>query len=202
MKSATLPTPVNDAADVLASLPGIGPKLASRLAIYLASNGKSTAENLVRSLDTLQSRVKTCARCGNLTIEELCTICSDSERDRTTLIVVQSPLDLIQIEQSRAYSGTYLVLGKLISPINGVSPKDTNIHLLEGILTQESIEEVIIALGGNVEAEATSLYISQIVTQNSAAKVTRLARGIPTGADIEYLDDETIKGALEGRRTL
>jgi recombination protein RecR len=202
MSRAILPQPVTDVADTLASLPGIGPKLASRLAVYLASSRSAVSENILQSLSAMNAKVTTCARCGNLATGELCDVCSDPARSNSQLIIVLTPLDLLQIEQSRAYSGKYLVLGKLISPVNGVSPKDTNIHLLENILATEEIEEIIIALGGNVEAEATAMYLSNLIAQNSSAKVTRLARGIPTGADIEYLDEETIRGALEGRRPI
>ncbi len=202
MSKAVLPPPVEDVADVLASLPGIGPKLASRLAVYLASGGSAISDNILQSLSTMQTKVSTCQRCGNLAMAELCTVCADPSRNSSLLVVVLTPLDLLQIEQSRAYNGKYLVLGKLISPVNGVSPKDTNIALLEKILATETIEELIIALGGNVEAEATAMYISNLATTKPSLKITRLARGIPTGADIEYLDEETIKGALEGRRAV
>lgn len=203
MKKYSLPKPLLELADSLATTPGIGPKMANRLAVYWATKGSTAAGNIQASLQQLQSEVNICEQCGNLTDGELCSICKDENRDRTQLMVVESSTDLLQVEQGDVYTGLYIVLGGLISPVNGIGPADLRISEVERMLDRHNVEEVILALSSNVEAEATSLYIAERLQKTHPhISITRLARGLPTGVDIEYLDQETISGALQGRKSI
>ncbi len=196
-----LPDAITELASTLSSLPGIGPKMANRLAVYLATSGQNTAQNMKQSLTEVEQKVVVCKTCGNLSDADECDICLDASRDRQLLMVVETPMDLIQIDQTGEYNGRYIVIGRLISPINGVGPGDINIDKFTAFLTAGGITEVILALSPTVEGEATSLYLTNLVKQSSPeVSVSRLARGLPTGVGIEYLDRETLKGALEGRR--
>jgi recombination protein RecR len=196
-----MPKAITELAAILGALPGIGPKSANRLAVYMATNGQNNAENLQRILSDVKSQVRICKLCGNLSEEALCDVCADSDRDQKTVMVVETPMDLLQVEQTGEYNGAYLVLGRLISPINGIGPDSVNIASLNERLQGGGIEEIILALTSTVEGEATGLYISNLVRDAAPdIKVSKLARGLPTGVGIEYLDKETLKGALEGRR--
>jgi len=196
-----MPKAITELAAVLSALPGIGPRSANRLAVYLATNGQNNAENLQRILIDVRSQVRICRLCGNLSEAELCEVCADEHRDQSIMMVVETPMDLLQVEQTGEYNGVYLVLGRLISPINGVGPDSVNITGLMERTKQGNVVEIILALTSTVEGEATGLYITNLVRDvNANIKVSKLARGLPTGVGIEYLDKETLKGALEGRR--
>ncbi len=199
--SYVLPKEVKDLADSLVSLPGIGPKMANRLAVYMSGKHMQDAERLNSSLSKLVTNIGTCEITGNITSKGTrCPIYEDNARDRTKLMVVESSIDLMQIEESGGYDGLYIVLGGLVSPLNGISPDDLNINLLQSMLEIEDISEVILSLNSTVEGEATSLYIKNIIGQEDAEiTVSRLARGLPAGAAVEFLDPDTIKSALNSR---
>jgi recombination protein RecR len=194
-----LPPQVQKLADILASLPGIGPKQANKLALYLATYGKNTADNLQAALPKLHQEIAECSLCGNLTQTDICSICADTTRDQSVVMVVESVLDLIALENANYYQGVYCVLGKLISPIHGVMPDDTNLRLL---FKRPQIAEVIFALPATVEGEATTVYIQQQLQHKllPVPAFTQLARGIGRGVNVEYVDPETLKAALINRQ--
>lgn len=199
-KTNPIPQPIEDLADSLASLPGIGPKLANRLAIYLAVRGESLRDNLLRLLTEVKSGVTECEHCHNLSTTELCAICSDPDRDPATILVVENILDLLQIERAGGFEGLYFVLGGLISPINGVGPQDLDLKLLLQRVESENVREVILGLNSSLEAEATALYVSkQLENLNPDLKITRLARGLSAGISLEFVDPTSLSGALSNR---
>lgn len=204
MAKYTLPKSVQELADQFNLLPGIGPKSATRLAIYLATLGKQNAQTLRTDIDSVLSKVEECTICGNISESSICEVCSDADRDDSLLMIIENSVDLQQIESSGVFNGKYLVLGGLISPINGVSISDLNITKLVGILGERtSLKEVILALGANVEGEATSMFIKESIRNiNDVVQISRLAKGLPTGASIEYLDTDTLRGALSGRKEI
>lgn len=202
MSKYSFPISVESLASELARLPGIGPKLASRLAIYLSIKGAKVREQLVVRLAEMAERITVCRVCGNLadTSAGLCAICEDEARDKGLMMVVESPLDIYQIEKADAYQGVYHVLGGVISPVNGVTPQDLNLEQLYSRLKETTIEEVILAFSGSVEGEATAMYIANVVEKNSAnTRVTRLAKGLASGVNIEYVDPGSLQGAIKNR---
>lgn len=204
MAKYSLPKSVQELADQFNLLPGIGPKSATRLAIYLATLGKQNAQTLEARIDKLLSKVEECSICGNISESAICEVCADPDRDNSMLMVVENSIDLQQIESSGVFNGKYLVLGGLVSPINGITAIDLNIDKLVGILRErEELAEVILALSANVEGEATSMFIKESIRNIiQTLHISRLAKGLPTGASIEYLDTDTIRGALSGRKEI
>lgn len=194
-----VPKEVIKLGELLSYLPSVGPKLSSRLAIYLSLPGKELASKLGTALSDVVLKIKRCTLCGNVTTENLCSICSDPQRNKALILVVEDPLDLINIESSGEFKGLYHVLGGVISPMNGVGPDDLRIKdLLDRI--DDSVTEVILALNPNVEGDATSLYIKHALeSKDSELKITRLAKGIPSGGDIEYVSSQTIVDSMKSR---
>lgn len=199
IKSSPIPAIVDDLADSLASLPGIGPKLAGRLAVYLATRGKGVGENLQKLLREVDN-LSICQQCGNIAQGDKCTICNDSQRDDSLLLIVESPLDLVQFERTGEYQGRYIVIGKLISPVNGVTVKDTNIDKLLLQVELSTPSEIILGLSSTVEADATAMYITDQLKQILPdVRISRLARGLSSGVSLEYLDTSSLSGALNNR---
>ncbi len=199
-----IPEPVEKLTDTLASLPGIGPKSAFKLAVYLATNGESTSNMLSSELAKVRSNVGECTLCNNLANSSdgyVCSICADETRDENQLMIVETVADLLQIENSREFHGYYFVTERLISPLAGVTPKDISIDKLLKLFTLRNINEVIFAFAGSVEAESTSLYIKENLPEKNIS-VTRLGRGLPAAGSIEYLDSQTLKGAINARQKL
>jgi recombination protein RecR len=198
---SSIPKEIQDLSDLLSSLPGIGPKLSNRLALYLAVNGKSLALNLSHTLSEIISKVKTCEICGNVSLESVCDICKDTSRDRSTILVVEDSLDLFNIEASNIYRGLYHVLNGVISPINGVGPSDINISSLLKRIKEDEVKEVILALNPNVEGDSTSLYLKdQIENLDPNITITKLAKGIPAGSDLEFASTQTIVDSVKSRK--
>lgn len=181
-------------------LPGIGRKSAQRLVFFLLKNSKYEVQQLAEALVALKEKVKFCSTCFNITEVDPCHICLDERRDRTLLCVVEEANDVLALEKTGEYKGLYHVLGGALSPLEGVGPDD--LHIKE-MLTRfhAGIGEVIIATNPNTEGEATALYLEKLI-KPLIAKVTRIARGIPVGGDIEYADEITLTRALEGRMVL
>ncbi len=198
---ASLPEPLNELLAALGKLPGIGPRSAERIALHLVQSEASSVRQLAEALTNARERIRACPLCGGLTEQTPCAICLDPRRDASLLCIVERPVDIISIERSGTYRGKFHVLGGKISPLNGVQPEDLRIADLEKRLGTEPFKEVILALGTDVEGDATSYYLAKrLATAN--VKVTRIAHGLPAGSGLEFADDLTLSHALEGRREL
>ena len=196
-----LPKSIQNLIDELSKLPGVGPKTAARLAFYLLSKPDSDISNLGESILNLKKKLKLCPNCFTITEDELCRVCADDKRNKTIIAVVEEPLDIIALEKSGGYVGIYHVLGGAISPIDGIGPEDLRIIELTKRLKDGSIDEIILATNPSLEGEATAAYIKdQIDKLGLKISITRIARGLPVGGDLEYADEVTLRRSLEGRR--
>ena len=182
-------------------MPGIGRKTAQRLAFWVLSLTDDEASELTAAITDAHMKIKRCSICCNLSEGEKCPVCSDSSRDKSVICVVEDPRDVLAIERTREYRGTYHVLHGVISPINGIGPEDITIKELVARLGDEDVKEVIMATNPTVEGEATAMYISRLL-KPLGVPVTRLAYGVPVGADLEYADEITLLRALEGRQRI
>ena len=198
---ASLPEPINELLAALNTLPGIGPRSAERLALHLVQSEAGAVQQLARAILHARERIRACPNCGALTEQVPCAICTDTRRDAALVCVVERPVDIISIEKSGTYRGRYHVLGGKISPLNGVEPEDLRIADLEKRLGAEPIKEIILALGTDVEGDATSFYLAKRLGARGV-KVTRIAHGLPAGSGLEFADELTLSRALEGRREL
>jgi len=196
-----LPQPVQQLIDAFARLPGIGPKSASRLTFYLLRAANDQALDLAEALQDLKERTQFCSVCFNITEDDPCLICEDETRDERILCVVEEPLDVLAIERSRAFNGRYHVLHGAISPVEGIGPEDLKVDELVRRAQQGEFVEIILATNPTLEGESTALYLQRRLV-DSGAKMTRLARGLPVGGDLEYTDEITLGRALEGRQEL
>ena len=199
--SSAIPEPVTRLIDALSRLPGVGPKTASRLTYYLLRAPDELSLKLAEALQELKSQTQFCSICFNITVDDPCPICADNSRDQHTIAVVEEPLDVLAIERTSAYRGVYHVLHGAISPVNGVGPDDIRIHELVGRVEKGNITEVIVATNPGLEGDATAMYIQRELLPKGV-KMTRLARGLPVGGDIEYADTVTLMRALQGRSEL
>ncbi len=181
--------------------PSVGPKSAQRMAFYLLRMPKSEVEKFAQSMLDAKENTKTCEICFNLSATSPCEICTSSQRDKSTICVVAETKDLIAIEKTNEYKGLYHVLQGLISPMDGIGADDIRIKELLTRLTDENVREVILALSPSVEGEATSLYLNKLI-KPFGVKISRIAFGLPVGADLEYADEITIAKAIEGRREI
>ena len=182
-------------------MPGIGHKTAQRLAFYVLNLSKQQAEEFSATILSAHEKIKQCTRCCNLAEDELCPICKNNSRDQSIICVVEDPRDVFAFERTHEFEGTYHVLHGVISPMNGVGPEDITIKELLARMADGVVQEVIMATNPTVEGEATAMYISRLL-KPMGITVSRLAYGIPVGADLEYADEVTLTKALEGRRTL
>lgn len=182
----------------ISKLPGIGEKTAERLAMHILRAPRKEAEQLSRSIMEVKEKVRLCKLCHGLSDDEICTICTDPTRDASLLCVVEQPADMVAMERSGAFSGRYHILSGVLSPMNGVGPEDIRIAELIAKVKKGQIKEVVLATGTNVEGEATASYIAERL-QTHALKVTRIASGVPMGGDLKYVDQVTLKKALEAR---
>ena len=182
-------------------LPGIGEKTAERLALATLNMDGEIIELFSNSLTNIQSKIKKCPRCGSLTEDDLCQICQDKTRDTTTLCVVEECKNVILFEKIGSYKGLYHVLGGLISPLDGINPEDIHIDKLIDRIKKENIKEAILAIKPSIEGETTALYISKML-ENTDVKITKIAHGIPMGADIDYIDPLTLEMAIMDRTTI
>ena len=193
--------PVRKLVDQLHKLPGIGRKSAQRLAYYLVRMPEGEARSLAEAILAIKEEIILCSICYNITESDPCQICSDTSRDRSRICVVEEALDVVALERAGVYAGLFHVLHGVISPINGIGPDKLRIKPLLERLSEDSISEVIIATNPNLEGEATSMYIHQLIAP-LGIKVTRPARGLPMGGDLEYADEITLSHAVEGRQEL
>ena len=198
---ATYAAPVQDLIDALGRLPGVGPKSAQRIAFYLLKVDDEEATKLARAITEAKARIGFCTVCFNLSEGEVCTICSDPERDQSVLCVVEEPRDVVAVERTREFKGRYHVLQGAIDHLQGVGPDQLRIKELLARVAAEQITEVIICTNPNLEGEATSLYLSRVLAVPGLS-VTRIASGLPVGGDLEYADELTLGRALEGRRVV
>ena len=186
----------------LSKLPGVGRKSASRIVYYLLKSERSYSERLAGDIMELKSTIEVCKVCGNYTDVQPCSICSDPQRDRSTICVVEEPKDVLSLELIREYRGKYHVLMGVISPIDGVGPENLRIPRLLETIREGGVEEVILATNPTVEGDATALYLIQLLRGETRVQITRLAMGLPVGGDLEYADRMTLTRALQGRSTV
>ncbi|MGB9682824.1 MAG: recombination mediator RecR [bacterium] len=179
-------------------LPGIGPKLAFRIAYYIFKSSSQDIARLTQAISDVKEKVRPCPICFNLTEDDICEICKDPARDRSTICVVEEPKDIIPIENTSSYKGLYHVLMGRIAPLEGIGPKDLTIEALLRRITPE-IKEIIIATNLDIEGETTATYLSKVL-KPFGLTVTRLAQGLPTGSEIEYADEFTLREAILGRK--
>ncbi|MGD8307304.1 MAG: recombination mediator RecR [Ignavibacteria bacterium] len=190
--------PLSIAIDELSKLPGIGKKTAQRLALFILKMDDGKVENFLKSLKELKSKLKYCDRCFNLSEDDLCEICTSTKRDNTIICIVEEASDVIAIEKTNEFKGLYHVLGGVLSPLSGVTPESLNIKALIKRFESEDVKEIILALNADTEGETTALYLARLI-KPFKIKVTRIARGLPIGGDLEFADNATIGRALMNR---
>lgn len=193
---------LQDVVGELSKLPGVGRRTALRLAIHILRMERDSVAEMTRSIDRFRTEIKYCKECNNLSDEELCPICADRERDRTTICVVEQVADVLSIENTHQYKGLYHVLGGVISPMQGISPSDLKIDLLTERVARGEVKEVILAISTSVEGETTLFYIMNRLRGFEGVKITSIARGIGFGDELEYVDELTITHALRNRREI
>jgi len=193
--------PISNLIEQLSRLPGIGRKTAQRLAFYILEMESLDVEKLATAIVEAKEKINYCKECCNLTDGELCNICSDDRRDRSTICVVEGAKDIVAMERTREFKGLYHVLHGVISPMDNMGPDEIKIKELLNRVYKEKIEEVILATNPTVEGEATALYIAKLL-KPLGIKTTRIAHGIPVGGDLEYFDEVTLSKAMENRREL
>jgi recombination protein RecR len=198
-RSSAIAGPVARLIEAFHRLPGIGPKSAQRLTYHLLRAPESEARALADAVLELKERITLCSTCQNVTETDPCPLCTDPQRDVSIICVVEEPLDILALERAGGYRGLYHVLHGAISPMDGIGPEDLKLDELVARLRTGAVQEVIMATNPNLEGEATAMYVSRLVTPMNV-RVTRLARGLPVGADLEYADDVTLARALENRQ--
>jgi len=192
---ASFPEPITNLIESLSRLPGVGKKTAQRFALFLIKEGSDILSEFSSSLDEVRNRISYCSVCNNFSDSELCNVCSDDDRDKSILCVCEKPSDIILMEKA-GYNGLYHVIGGLISPIDNINPEDLFIDSL--IERSNDVDEIILATNASVEGDATALYISNLL-DSSSVTVSRLARGMPMGGSIEYIDETTLQKSISDR---
>ena len=185
----------------LRKLPGVGRKTAERLAFYILKTQRHEADALVKAILELKEKVRLCSVCNSITEVDPCNICSDMNREKNLLCVVEEPHDVFAIEKTREFKGSYHVLMGVLSPLDGIGPSDLKIEELLSRVRENGIREVILATNPNLEGEATAMYIAKVL-KPFGMKVTRIARGLPVGGDLEYADEVTLTKSIEGRQEM
>lgn len=187
--------------EALRALPGVGPKSAQRMAFHLLQDGRGAAQRLAQTLEVALETVRRCQRCRMFAEQDLCTICATPQRDGALLCVVESPADVVAIEQSGSFRGRYFVLMGHLSPLDGVGPEQLGVRELEAILEEGVVRELILATNPTVEGEATAHYLAELA-QRRGLNASRIAHGVPIGGEIEYVDGGTLARALSGRQSV
>jgi recombination protein RecR len=195
------PEPITALIGALSRLPGIGPRSAERIALHLVQAETATVKQLAEAILRARERIRFCAVCGALTEESPCAICGDPRREASLVCVVERAVDILSIEKPATFRGKYHVLGGKISPLDGVEPEDLRLAELESRLKSEPIKEIVIALGTDVEGDATGYYLAKRLAR-PGLKITRIAHGLPAGTGLEFADELTLSRALEGRREI
>ena len=195
------PKPIRELIRGLSKLPGIGEKTAERLTIHILRNSLNDAEALAHSIVSVKQKVRLCVRCYGLSDDEQCDICRDASRDASLLCVVEQPADMIALEKSGAFRGLYHILGGALAPMEGVGPGDLRLRELFERVQQHGVKEIILATGTSVEGESTAAYIAQQMAGQNV-RMSRIASGVPVGGDLKYIDQMTLKCALDGRHAL
>jgi len=190
--------PIQRLVQRFATLPGIGEKTATRLALHIVGAPQAQVRELARALEEVIDKIRLCSVCMQLTERDPCSMCGDARRDRRTICVVSLPSDVMAIERAGRYRGDYHVLHGLLSPLEGVGPEDLRVEELLARLREVEVDEVILATAANVEGEATAMYLARLI-KPQGVKVTRIASGLPAGGELEYADQATIARALDGR---
>ncbi len=190
--------PLETAIEELSKLPSIGKKTAQRLALYILKSDLQSVENLVRAIHELKTKLRFCSRCFNISEEELCEICKNPKRDNSLICIVEEASDVMAIEKTHEFNGKYHVLGGVLSPLSGIDPDSLKIKELLKRFETEEIREIILALNPDTEGETTSLYLAKVI-KPLGIKVSRIARGLPIGGDLEFADEATISRAVLGR---
>ena len=198
---AYYPEPVARLIEALQKLPGVGPKSAQRMTFFLLKRPADEVGELSAALTALKTRIVHCSRCFNVTEEDPCRICGDPARDARSLCVVEEPNDLLAVERTGEFKGRYHVLMGALSPLDGVGPEDIRVRELLHRLAGEVVDEVILATNPSVEGEATAIYLAKLL-KPLGLRITRIARGLPVGGDLEYADEVTLSKALEGRKEM
>ncbi len=191
--------PIRELIEQLETLPGIGPKSAQRLAFHILSSDPGRAHALADAIAGVHNRIRRCEACGNWSVEPLCPICSDEERDTDIICVVADAKDLIAIERAGEFTGQYHVLDGVLSPVEGVGPDDLRMSELVGRVDDLGVTEVVVATPPTVEGDATAEFLREVLLEMGGIRVTRLALGLPVGADLDYTDQVTVARALQGR---
>ena len=192
------PKTITNLIECFKKLPGVGEKSAERMALSCLNLDEETIKLFKTSLENSKIKIKTCQRCGNLSEEDECPICQNTNSDKTTLCIVEESKNIVLFEKMGSFNGRYHVLGGLISPLDGINPEDININSLINRIEEEKIKEIILAVKPTIEGETTALYIKKML-EDKDVKITKIAHGIPMGADIDYIDPLTLEIALEGR---
>ena len=198
---AAPPEPIAELIGALSRLPGIGPRSAERIALFLVQTEIGAVQQLANTIRQARERVRLCETCGGLTEKSPCGICGDPRRDASVVCLVERAVDILSIEKSGTFRGKYHVLGGKLSPVNGVEPADLRIASLEKRLLEEPIKEIVIALGTDVEGDATSFYLARLLSRDGLT-ISRIAHGLPAGSGLEFADELTLSRALEGRREI
>ncbi len=185
----------------LRCLPGVGRKTAQRMALHLLERDREGGVHLSRALAEAMEGVSHCRQCRNFTEQELCSICADTRRDRATICVVESPADVVAVEQSGSYRGLYFVLMGHLSPIDGIGPEDIGLDILKQRIERDGVTELILATNPTVEGEATAYYLSELV-RGEGIRISRIAHGVPLGGELEYVDGSTLAHAFSGRKLM
>ena len=195
----SFPDSLNNLIDEFSRFPGIGKKTAQRMAFYVLNSTNNLADELSHAIQSLKSKIRFCEKCHGISEDVLSQICSDTRRDSTSICVVENPADIYTFEQTNIFKGLYHVLGGVLSPLDGIGPNDLNINSLIERVNMD--DEILIATNATIEGEATCLYLANILEKESV-RVTRLARGLPIGGDLEFVDDATIMRAIEDRSAM
>jgi recombination protein RecR len=191
--------PIRELIEQLETLPGIGPKSAQRLAFHILSSGPQRAHTLADAIEAVHSRIRQCERCGNWSVQSLCPVCRDPERDTGVICVVADAKDLMALERAGEFSGLYHVLDGVLSPVEGVGPADLRVTELLERVDDLGVGEVILATPPTVEGDATAEFLREVLLEMGGIRVTRLALGLPVGADLDYADQVTVARAMRGR---
>lgn len=194
-----LPTSLERVINEFGRLPGIGPKTAQRLGFYLLKKDSLDLNSLADSVRALKTDITFCGQCHNMAETDPCSICADTSRDHTTICVVEEPLDAIALDKTGQFKGVYHILGGVLNPMEGIGPEQLNISTLQKRIADLDVKEIIIATNPTLEGETTAMHIAKFLN-GTEVKVTRIARGLPMGGDLEYADEITLSRALDGRR--